>query len=116
MLADRLAHLDPLRCVLGGLLERGCRDADALDTDAQTRLVHECEDLLPPVAGFSKRCRARSFEEKRARRRAADHELVLRPLDDVVVAPAGRDGLGTLIPGRPPGCARSASVPTACTQ
>ena len=35
VLADGLAHLDALRGVVGGLRERGRRDADPLDADAQ---------------------------------------------------------------------------------
>ena len=104
MLADRLAHLDPLRCVLGGLLERGRRDADALDTDAQTRLVHKRDDLLPPVAGFAKRRRARPLEEERARRRRADHKLVLGALDDIVVALAVSDEHAQTIETSRAGC------------
>src|SRR5437773_8293852 len=42
-------------------------------------------------SGLAERRRACSFEEECARRRAADHELVLRPLDDVVVVLAVGD-------------------------
>src|SRR5437879_294628 len=47
MLADRLSHLDALRRVFGRLLEGRRRDADALNADAEPRLVHEREDPLP---------------------------------------------------------------------
>src|SRR5207247_2773634 len=101
VLADRLAHLDPLRRVVGCLLERGRRDADALDTDAETRLVHERQDPLPSLAGLAERRRARSFEEECARRLAADHELVLRPLDEVVgVLAVGEEPAQAIKPAR----------------
>src|SRR6266566_134254 len=52
VLADRLSHLDALRRVLRGPLERRGRDTDALDPDAESRLVHEREDLLPAISRF----------------------------------------------------------------
>ena len=91
VLADRLAHLDAGRRVLARLRQRGGRDTDPLDADAEPRLVHEREDLFPPIARLPERGRARSLEDERARRRAADDELVLGALDDVVVTLAVGD-------------------------
>src|SRR5207245_7112060 len=88
----------------GGPLERGRRDADAMYTDAQTRLVHKRDDLLPPVAGFAKRRRARPLEEERARPRRADHKLVLGALDDIVVALAVGDEHAQTIETSRAGC------------
>src|SRR5438093_3355126 len=86
MLPDRLARLHALRGVRGRLRERGRGHPDPLDPDTEARFVHEREDLLPSVAGFAQARRTRSLEDQGARRRAADRELVLCPLDDVVVA------------------------------
>src|SRR5213593_2624266 len=68
MLADRLSHLDALGAVLRGLLECRGRHADALDANAEARLVHKREDLLPAVTRFPERCGERSLEQKGAGR------------------------------------------------
>src|SRR5439155_9716296 len=73
----------------------------ALDPDAESRLVHEGEDLLPAISRFPERRRARAFEQQRTGRRSADHELVLGALDNVVLVLAiGDEHAQTVEPGR----------------
>src|SRR5436309_14300976 len=89
VLADRPTHLDAPRGVVLRRGERGLRDAEALDADADARLVHETRDAAPALADLPEWHRARALEHERARGGAADRELVLRALDVVVLARAG---------------------------